>query len=113
MLVGVHKAGPIGAREWEDPKVRWIRWGFNYGILLWETVFQSIDSYSLGNMFKGILFVKMYYKLEGSIIFSSSIQIPVTSVIHFRTTVWFSFFLSYFKLLSEQCVAFVVYFYIS
>ena len=59
--------------------------GFNYGILLWETVFQSIDSCSLGTMFKGILFVKMYYKLEGSIIHNSNIQIPVTSVLAFQS----------------------------
>lgn len=85
MLVGVHKAGPIGAREWENLKVRWIRQDFDYEILLWETVFQCVDSCSLGNMFKGILFVKMCYKLEGPIIkYSSSIQIPVTSVIPFQ-----------------------------
>lgn len=64
--------------------MQWIRQDFDYEILLWETVFQCVDLCSLGNMIKGILFVKMCYKLEGPIIKYSSIQIPVTSVIPFQ-----------------------------
>lgn len=90
-----------------------IRWDFAYEILLWETVFQCVDSCSLGNMFKGVLFMKMCYILGGAIIkYSSSSQIPVTSVIPFQNCS-LVFFLFYFKLLSEQCMAFIVYSYIS
>ena len=57
--------------------------------------------------------MKMCYILEGAIIkYSSSIQIPVTSVIPFQNCS-LVFFLFYFKLLSEQCMAFIVYSYIS
>ena len=48
-MLGVHRAGPIGARERENPKVRWNRWDFAYEILLlipvpWETCLKEFCS---------------------------------------------------------------------